>query len=299
MTTTFKEVEAARLAYLKKIRKYSLFGVISTVGMLILSFWTLFILLPVAIFLGAFWFYLAVGSKERVNYQRAYKAYFVEKELEATFSELKYNHTSGLNPRVLAATGMVNLGDRFNSNDFATGRYKDVGFTQADVHIETEYTDSEGHASYTTIFKGRWMIFEFPKKFNFRLEVIEKGFRAYQVPKGDAKTGRKFEKVQVESPEFNKMFKVWAEDGFETFYLLDPSLIDNITKLGEAYKGQMLLCFVDNRLYVGLNDKKDAFEPPNVFKKLDEATEKAKIKQDVGLITDFVDKLKLSKGIFR
>ena len=291
MTTTFKEVEVARLAYPKKIRRYSLFGGISVVGILILSVWTLFILLPVAIFLGAFLFYLAAGSKERANYRKAYKTYFVEKELESTFSDLKYNHTSGLNPRVLAETGMVNLGDRFNSNDFATGRYKNVGFTQADVHIETEYTDSDGHTSYTTIFKGRWMIFEFPKKFNFRLEVIEKGFRAYRVPKGNVKTGRKFEKVQVESPEFNKMFKVWAEDGFETFYLLDPSLIDDITKLGEAYKGKMLLCFVGNRLYVGLHDKKDAFEPPSVFKKLEETVEKTKIKQDIGLITDFVDKI--------
>ena len=231
-------------------------------------------------------------------YRSAYKAYFVEKNLQKVFTNLKYNHESGLSSAVLAATRMVNTGDRYNSNDLTTGEYKDVAFTQADVHIEVEYTDSDGDTHYSTIFKGRFMLFEFPKKFNFRLEAVEKGFGANIVPRGRSQKGRKFEKIELESSEFNKIFKTYAEDGFEAFYLLDPAFINNMLTLAEQYKGKLLLGFTDNMLLVGLKDGKDAFEPPSVFKKLDEKTETEKISKDINLITNFVDTLKLNNKLF-
>lgn len=194
---------------------------------------------------------------------------------------------------------MVNTGDKYSSNDLTTGKYKDVAFTQADVHIQIENTDSEGNTYYTTIFKGRFMIFEFPKKFNFRLEVVEKYFGANRVPGKNKQTGRKFEKIKVESSEFNKIFKTYAEDGFEAFYLLDPAFIHNILELDSQYNGKLLLGFYDNKLLVGLKDGKDAFEPPSIFKKLDETSETEKIAKDIHLITNFVDKLKLDRKLFK
>lgn len=295
MVTTFKEVETARQAYLKKIWKYCLIGGVSLVAITILSLGAFLVLWPATLFLVALFFYLAFGSKERANYYKIYKAYFVEKGLRKVFELTKYDHALGINKSVLDAVGMINTGDRYSSNDYVAGRYKDARFEQADVHIETETRDSNGNVHYYTIFRGRWMIFEFPKKFDFRLEVVEKGFRAARTPKN----GRGFERVEVESPEFNQLFRIYAEDGFEMFYLLDPSLIHNITEIGQKYKGKLLLCFVDNKLHIGMDDRKDAFEPPNVFSKLNEDTENAKISEDMHLITNFVDKLKLVKKIFQ
>ena len=93
-------------------------------------------------------------------------------------------------------------------------------------------------------------------------------------------------------------FKTYAEDGFEAFYLLDPAFINNILTLSEQYKGKILLGFLDNKLLVGLKDNKDSFEPPRVFKTLDEQTEFAKVAQDIHLITNFVDTLKLNHKLF-
>ena len=59
-----------------------------------------------------------------------------------------------------------------------------------------------------------------------------------------------------------------------------------------------MLCFVDNKLHVGLHDNKDAFEPPSPLKKLDEKKETEKIYNELKTITDFVDFLKLDKKIF-
>ena len=142
------------------------------------------------------------------------------------------------------------------------------------------------------------MIFEFPKKFNFKLEVVSKFFGVGRVPGRNPQTGRKFEKFEVESIDFNKKFKIYAEDGFETFYLLDPSFILKIEKVSAEYDKKMIFCFVDNKLYVGINEGKDSFEPPRPSKPIDEQLEIEKVSHDIKVITDFVDELSLDRKIF-
>ncbi len=305
----FKDVEAAHQKYKSKATKIvwisvgiefvsliiAIFGgVLSTFDI----FTTIFLVSTFVLTLTVFLF-LIFAKKESEVYHSTYKAYFVEKNLQKVFTNLKYNHGLGLSSTVLAATRMINTGDRYTSNDFTTGKYKDVAFTQADVHIEVKNRDNDDNTYYSTIFKGRFMIFEFPKKFNFRLEAVEKGFGANIVPKERSQEGRKFEKIEFESSEFNKIFKTYAEDGFEAFYLLDPAFINNMLTLAEQYSGKLLLGFTDNMLLVGLKDGKDAFEPPNVFKKLDEKTEIEKVSRDINLITNFVDTLKLNNKLFK
>ena len=102
---------------------------------------------------------------EHEKYKKAYKAYFVEEQLRKYFADIKYSHTSGLDREILRRTGMIYTGDRYSSNDLTVGRHKNVGFMQADVHIEREHTDEDGNKSYSTVFLGRYMVFEFPKKF--------------------------------------------------------------------------------------------------------------------------------------
>jgi len=48
-----------------------------------------------------------------------------------------------------------------------------------------------------------------------------------------------------------------------------------------------------------LKDGKDAFEPPSIFKPIDENAESKKVENDIRLITDFVDQLKLNRKAFK
>ena len=307
----FEDVENARVRYKDKLTRVSLITVsILFVLALIVFFaitganFSIVTILP-ALFMSAIFVFaitaivVAIATrKEAAEYKKTYKAYFVEQNLAKTFTNLQYQHEAGLNKQVLAATQMINTGDRYSSNDLTMGKYKNVNFTQADVHIEEEYTDSDGDTHYTTIFRGRFMIFEFPKKFNFKLEVVSKFFGVGKVPGRNPQTGRKFEKFEVESIDFNKKFKIYAEDGFETFYLLDPSFILKIEKVSAEHDKKMIFCFVDNKLYVGINEGKDSFEPPRPSKPIDEQLEIEKVSHDIKVITDFVDELSLDRKIF-
>ena len=291
---TFLDVETARKAYLKRLYQSFLIFVIS----LALFCPLLSILGPIfnGIFISFVIFvniivFINMTNKSRILYRKAYKAYFVEQNLKKTFTHLSYDHQMGLNPSFLYASGMIEMGDlnEYFSNDLTTARYKNIGFTQADVHIRTESTDSDGNTTYTTIFRGRVMLFEFPKKFNFKLELIGKKFRAYRVPGKDPATGRKMVKIETESTEFNQTFKIFGQDGFETFYILDPALMVKIQTIAEHYKNKVLLGFYDNKMLVALDDGKDSFEPPRASKPIDEKAETDKVASDIKVITDFVD----------
>ena len=288
----FEDVEAARREYWGKFRKALLVSVFS----LILVSTPAFIFSPLfmapivgfVIIVIAIVFALVI-SKDRAAYHKAYKAYFVEQSLHKIFTDVSYDRQKGLPASLLAATGMINTGDDYNSNDLTIAKYKNISFSQADVQIQTESTDSDGHTTYTTIFKGRFMIFEFPKKFDFKLELIGKKFHAYRVPGKDEAISRKMSKVKTESEDFNRAFKIYGQDGYETFYLLDPAMIARIEDISDFYKNKILIGFYDNKILVALDDGKDSFEPPRASKPINEAEEMKKVASSIKIITDFVD----------
>ena len=306
---TYQDVETARQDYLAKVKKQTLIATIAILGLLIITIifsgatiqeatlvlivWTFFTFITVLTIVSL------LNRKLRANYHKAYKEYFIERNLRAVFSNLEYSHELGLPSSFLYNTGMINTGDRYRSNDYVRARFKNVAFCQADVRIEVEDTDSDGDTHYYTIFKGRFMVFEFPKEFNFKLALVGKKFAAFKKSGRDKKTGRKLEKFATESPTFNKLIKAYAEDGFEAFYLLDPKTIATLEDITAKHGSGIAFLFVNNQLIIGLSNGKDSFEPPHPFRPIDEAKENAKVISDIKIITDFVDSLSLNRKIFK
>lgn len=229
-------------------------------------------------------------------YKKAYKSYFIYQQLNKIFTDLQYNHEQGLDKNLLKESGIIYTGDIYKSNDLVKAKYKNVKFLQADVEIidEDRKKDEDGKTEieYDTVFKGRYLIFDFPKKFDFKMAISFHGYGGFYI---NPKTGRGLNMIKTESPEFNKRFLVYAEDGFEAFYILDPIFLDKLEKLGAKYDNNLALYFSDSKLYIGLNDGGDSFEPPSPDAPINEQAEKAKVINDMKLITDLVDNLKLSK----
>lgn len=304
----FEDVEKARQEYANKLKPALiiigvLFGLSIAVfiisllnrissGLMVISGVLFFIATIVSIVI------VFLFRKEAAAYQNAFKGYFVEQNLQKIFTDVKYNHAEGMPKEVLRSTGMMRTGDVYHSNDLVHAKYKDVQFSQADIHIQETYTDSDGNTQYVTIFKGRWMVFEFPRPFTFRLQVVQRWFNAAKKAKKDKELKRKIKRIETESVTFNKKFKVYAEDDFEAYYILDPNFINQIENLSEATNGKLMLCFIDNKLHVAIYDNKDVFEAPSVFKVIDEQAETEKINHEIKTITDYVDFLKLDKKLF-
>lgn len=230
----------------------------------------------------------------------SYKEMFVLKALKSIFTNLKYDPDKGISESIIRNTQMMNMGDQYSSNDYISAKYKNINIIQADVHIKEEYEipSSNGNKKrkLITIFKGKWMIFDFNKNFKANLQVSQKGFLNSKINKSNNKN--KYHKIQLEDQEFNNEFRIYAQNEHEAFYILTPALMEKIKKLTNTINGKILLCFIDNKLHVGIQNNKDSFEH-NIFKKIDENKVINEISKDIKLITNFVDELDLDNNLFR
>ena len=214
---------------------------------------------------------IILDIKPKRKFILSFKEVFVLKSLKTIFSDLIYEPEKGLDRSIIKNTNMMYMGDRYSSNDLISGKYKDINVVQADVHIEEEHTttDSDGHTTTTwvTIFKGRWMVFDFNKNFKANIQVCQKKFGNSKISNWGLKD--KYKKVMMEDQAFNNSFKVYAQDEHDAFYVLTPSLMERIKKLSTTISGKLLFCFIDNKLHIGIYNNKDSFEH-GVFRKINE-----------------------------
>lgn len=233
---------------------------------------------------------IIIYNMEQKPYRAAYKSHFVTETFKQVFTDLTYSHEAAMPKELIESTRMMNMGDVYSSNDYVVAKYNGIPFQQADVHIQKVSSDSDGGTNYETIFRGRWIIFDFNKHFERRLLVEGRQFGCAQISIRD-----KFQKINLESGEFNKKFRVLAQDGFETYYLLDPAVMERMQRLSDLYNNRIMICFADSKMHIAINNSTDSFEPPSPRRPIDEQAEFNKVLNDIKVITDIVDELKLVK----
>lgn len=303
-SVSLEDIDAARI----KTRNRTLISILIVIGVPAVLFLVLSSneklqsILPTISFIVALIICIIWVNSAKAVYSKKYKDYFVLRGLTNIFTDLYYEPSSGISSNVIYDTEMMTIGDRYSSNDYVMGKYKDIKFEQSDVHIEEEheYTDSDGHTqrTYVTIFRGRWLIFDFNKEFKANIEVCHKRFYGARRGRG-LFSSNKYNKVKMESEAFNKEFKVYAQSEHEAFYILTPALMEKIQRLTGSVKGRFLFCFVDKKLHIGLNNNTDSFEAPTVFKRINEEKELNKVSNDMKIITMFVDELNLDNDLFK
>ena len=174
---SIEELEVLR----KKARNIVLIGIFCSILIAVLLFCItkIFITLVIGIIVGII-ITRVVSSKSSKKFILAFKESFVLKALKSVFTDLNYEPENGIDESVIGETKMMNMGDRYSSNDYISAKYKNINVEQADVHIEEEQqsTDSDGNTttSWVTIFRGRWMIFDFNKNFKANIQVSQRGF---------------------------------------------------------------------------------------------------------------------------
>ena len=75
--------------------------------------------------------------------------------------------------------------------------------------------------------------------------------------------------------------------------------MEKIRNLDERNEGKLLLCFIDNKLHVGIYNHEDSFEHKSVFKPIDEEKTRNEISTDIQKITMFIDELELDNDLFK
>lgn len=237
------------------------------------------------------------NGKNIYRFNKEFKNVFVLKSLNNIFTDITYYPEKGFSKNSIKSIGMLDTGDRFDSNDYISGKYKNISFEQSDIEIAEKYIEEDANGNkeeeWETIFMGRLMIFDFNKPFKANIQVASYRFDAASLP-----WSKKFSRVVMEDVEFNKMFNVLAESEHEAFYVLTPHFMEKLKELTKKLNCGIMFCFVDNKLHIAVDNYKDSFEY-NVFKPIDEIKIEKEITNDIKLITDFIDELNLDNELFK
>ena len=184
---------------------------------------------------------------------------------------LQYDPTGKIEPPVYMASELFQTHfDRYNGEDLLYGTVGKTSLAMSELHTEyeTTSTDKDGNTTthWHTIFRGLFVVADFPKNFNgktfVRPDAAEKafGFIGRSLQKmttsfSDAKL------VQLEDPIFEKEFVVNATDQVEARYILSTSMMQRMLEVRRKFDANVSFAFVSNHIFIAISLTKNLFEP--------------------------------------
>ena len=244
-----------------------------------------FILIVIPFFGG---FLYAAKNNQQINLlSQQFKEKYVMPELKKMLPDANYRMYDGFSEQEVVNSGLLRKQDRFHSEDMIEGSYEGVKFKCSDVKQEDVSTDSKGHTHTTTVFLGRFYKFDFPKSFKHPIIITQPALLS-------SLFRSKF--VETESLVFNSELRVYAEDKQNAFYLLTPAFMERLLSLDHYFKDQISFSFIDNSLYIAINNRKNTFEF-NVKREVDESIF-FEYQQEFKHIIKIIETLRISREIF-
>ena len=98
----------------------------------------------------------------------------------------------------------------------------------SEIHAEQKHTHKTKNGtrtSYTTIFKGLYLIADFNKEINSETYVYSSGRKWFS----------RFKRVRLEDPVFEDRFNVYSDDQVEARYILTPKIMNRIVELEDRF----------------------------------------------------------------
>lgn len=231
--------------------------------------------------------FIGKSANLKNKYRDFIKQELIKELLEGEFDEVTYLPRQMISISKINEVGLVKKPDRYNGEDYISGKYKGVAFEVSDINLKEERvtTDSKGntHVTYETYFKGRWYIYRFNRRFNEVLKISEGRFNTVYT--------RGLTKLETESIEFNKKFRIFTSNEEFGFYHITPAMIHKLLELESMHRGTIHFCIIRNELHIGVNDNYDYMEFP-----LNKPVNEQSIKNfmaDIDLIPAIINELRL------
>jgi hypothetical protein len=211
----------------------------------------------------AVFYYQMCRRKQTIRF----KDVVTRKILKVVTPEISYDREKYVSKQQFQKSGIYRQSiDRYSGEDCFFGKYEGVDLMFSEIHAEERRTstDSKGRTTthYVTIFKGVFFIADFNKDFRTSTFVIPS--RGWQWLK---KLGapRNTKLITLESPEFEKMFAVYAQDAIEARYILTPNIMERMIAIQRRFPGDVAFAFHESSVYIAIPSNTDFFEIPRTL----------------------------------
>lgn len=201
--------------------------------------------------------FLGMAGSENRKYSKRIKGVVIKQILDGIYKDATYDQSKSINVENMLSMGLFPRPDRYHGEDYYSGEFDGIKFETSELTLErrVSHSDSKGHMYYTyePYFIGRYILFTLPRKFDDSILIRESQFLD-----GFNLTGLK--KVETESIEFNKKFKIYSTNEEFFFYMITPLFMDHLLTFEQNHVGQIYAAFKHNSFHFALDDKKNHFE---------------------------------------
>lgn len=204
---------------------------------------------------------LIFTSTNNRKYKRNFKQKAIEPLIKNIDKNLKYNPNVGF-PPMTYRQGEFEEYDNYYTEDgivgLLDGKYK---VQMAEVHTESEHTDSEGNTYTTTIFHGIFGNVQCAKDIKTTLKIhSDKGILG-KLFKGKTK-------IEMDSDEFEKYFDVYGDNKIIAMQILTSDVMEMMISFRNESKIKYEMTIKNNQIYIRFHTE-PVFEPKAFRKSLD------------------------------
>lgn len=235
-----------------------------------------------------------VLKKDKTLYNKVYKENILLNCLKENFTDVKYMlpdddfpDTTLLPKDFVDVLEDIKISGGILFNDYISANYKNIKFECIDIKMISESGRHEGPSSGSThtSFKGQWLVFEIDKKIETNIQIFDKNFKGNK--KNGLLSGKKYKETKTNDIEFDNLFNIFVEKEIDISNILTPNTIEKIKRINKL-KLKMFIYFINNKICILLENKKDLFEP-NIFKNINLEEEKNKILNQIKNIIELLD----------
>ncbi|MBU0632284.1 DUF3137 domain-containing protein [bacterium] len=236
------------------------------------------------------------------DYATSFKTRVIEPLIKEIDANLRYNPMYKVEEHIFVNSKLFTSNiDRYNGNDYVTGQIDSVDITFSDVHAEKKHKDSKGRTTWSTIFKGLFIVTSFNKHFsNSTIILPDSAETLFGSLIGSWLQSNNFGRdqlIKMDDPEFEKEFVVYGNDQIESRYILTHSMMQRILELKKKTGQKVYISFVDGQMYLAIEYNKDLFEP-SVFRSLLEYQVAMEYVKTLQLTIAIVEELKLNQKLW-
>lgn len=211
-------------------------------------------------------------TQQKKQYRKTFKSDVVAELVKLINPDWQYLYDYCMSQESYQQSGLFpQRYDRYEGDDFVTGKIEKTDFQFSELHTQykqvTYGSKGQRQEHWVTIFKGLFMHADFNKNFSGITYVLpdtaEKLFGSF----GQTlqKLSGRGQLVQLENPEFEKLFVVYSSDQVESRYILTPTIMEAMVKLYNRFNGDIYFSFVGSRVYFANSISTELFEP-NIFR---------------------------------
>lgn len=216
---------------------------------------------------------------------------FAEELSAKIFGHFGYRYAPEAPPGFLEAFERCHLlpgYSRKTLEDHVAGEANGVPFELAEAFLERR-VKRDKQDDYELVFRGLVARYRFPKRFSGRTIIRADRGMMNALSHG----GISGERVRLEDPRFEEHFEVFAEDQVEARYLLTPAFMERLVTLKENTGEPMQAAFEGEDLLLAIDGRRGYFSQPPVWKDLRASDHIRRFVEDIGLIRDIAETLKL------